>query len=466
MSSLSIVDRFYGQELTPASLTLVRHTPPNQLRELARRLDEANTEWVSYEDDSDSTFRVNRYRLPVPYPEKVTVADRLYGTATTKPLVDSDTLRLMIFYSAHSVVADPLLTWAARSFRTSTRDMYDGMTDQDAASLTRILRGLLPLRQLLEDHTIVLAPEPTLLADVSFSPFPLCDKFPELCRWLLLHMPHDVQEWEWAYLELADSEGRLFDESIGEAFERAFGESILMDDRAIFVQEVASCLPPEFVTRYGLTGEPRDAVEAMIDAAYLDDSCWNLGAHRQGRGLEPAFALTPLATDSTTERLLRSMNRRRAIAEDGVPPAFVDAVRFSVPGPTTLPMSDLIALKRSAVEFKELRDALSEVLDFGESSPGEGYEAFTGEVSERAMDLLKPKIARIESELRRSRALASTLGGIASLSVSTFLTAIPGPLLDRLAGKASEALHSRFTSTENAREILLRTFLSLSNEGQ
>lgn len=448
-SPLWAIERFYGQELSPDLISAVRHTPLNQLGDLAETIDE---------------------RSYVPASRQVSgiAADQLIVRRDfSEPLANLDILRSMLVYSEVTFVADPIRNWASEAFEFQWPPRDIPVVNRSAGvSLARILQGLLPVLPLIRQGILQLIPDPQISLHISYGSAsgPLLDETdllyddPIIARGVVAACRlsiDDIEDWG-----LVDSDGEIF---YREVAERILEDNLYGSGSAGFRDKVLRCI--------GASGNLDAYWDSAQRAQILRNALESLG------GTTP---IVPLATDKILERHLFLNSATTGISTSlGSPRAVTQsestAIRFGIPSMNTIDLAKLVSLRQNEEVFAQFRSSLETVLDGVANEHTSSYSEFVDAISASAESHLGPIVERLTREIERGRLAKSVLSGIAGKAVSLGISGsmklasphIPSGLVGNPIGeRVKRRTGRRISPNLDDQNIVRSALLSLIHTGQ
>jgi hypothetical protein len=160
MRSLQTVEEFYGEKLTPELVHRIARTPDYQLEALAALF-----------ESTDLGHGEKAHEILANTDGGILAIDGLIEpTRPDVPLAHSLALKRALLYLDHIVVADTIESWAEAVLGSGGGDISQAIQgvvrphvhQAYGISLGRILRGLLPLRELLKRGVIIPVPQPRI----------------------------------------------------------------------------------------------------------------------------------------------------------------------------------------------------------------------------------------------------------------------------------------------------------------
>jgi hypothetical protein len=433
ISSLTIVEDFYGEQLTPALLSKIRQTPVDQLIELANRLN-------SYGDTLAEVLEIRgdfrpETRQAYARDRGISESYDLYLNndvyahdgvsmlgSTEHELIESGELKHLLVYTERLIVPDFVPGWsfALELEKSAGYPLDEARRGHD---LAKYLHQIMPLADLVRSGDVLLVPGghdfrigDTLVDMASASSSDLFYTLDPYIAWNVVHKLGLVKPWEIAARGLQEevSEGHLY-----EAVEyclstlSSYGDPHSMQLEQFGRKVIAKLWP-------GLSDEE---VRQMVAFSFVTREA----------------ATIPISSNPT---VLQHIERSGAILLENElprgltgPRSFAPAIQYHIPRLAHLSIEDIIRLRRDEEIFDDLRQSLIGLTDQAMEMPhSDGYSAYSDTVGQLAEDIIRPTYERMERARKRA-SVRSVIwgygsGGVVSLGLNAIgmLIGIPGPL--------------------------------------
>jgi hypothetical protein len=443
ISSIDIVENFYGEELGRELLMQVSGTPLEQLLELADRLlfHSRTLEKALLLRNSRLSTVPERYRpytqVPLTAHEDIFLRDRELTS-----LDESPQLKHMLLFSPRILVPDYSMDWAEET--VFLKEVGDSWSEGETARRLRDgLRSILPLVPWVREGIVVPAPSKESLScefsavNEVYNSHLRSERFslrfeteldPEnssifwrdpYLAWLVVHRLNAIEPWRYRAWEL---------------------------DTALDYQLAASYVLGEL--EYN-----RDSARLSNLVELSHGQGTNLSELQiacQLRILYGDLALSPVATSRVS---ISHMVKSSATVLDGIQAPDVDrvdpiatAAKFHVPSLSSVSLSDLLKLRKNEDIYNDVRSCLLDVLQSIDDATTTSYRAYEDAIRERAEDLVRPTYEKVSAK-RTKQKLASlitgySLGKAVSMGIHGVAAFFSGPaaLATRAAGGASGKL--------------------------
>ncbi|MCW6005363.1 hypothetical protein K1W54_12330 [Micromonospora sp. CPCC 205371] len=466
LTSVGVVEDFYGEPLSRELISLVRRTPQDQLQELANRLFELNYSAARLEDrlpGDSGAFRARRADRPI------VVHDETYlrgGRAI--PLEEISGLRHMLLYSDRMVLPDPIVDWAESELQMLEYApfMLEPIGDS-RPKLANGLASLMPFLPLVRSGAAILLPSPEHVrveADplergwlsTPFESSRIGARDPVVANpnvedpylsWVFVNKLAAVPRWQF------DAWG------IDPASEFHEAASMIME-RARYEPKIVGDLEDIVGVAHGAHASTTEVYDGVIM-----------------NRLSACSGLTPFTSSRVVQNHLA---RCSLIATEGCQAPAVDsfdaarsAIKFRFPAMSAVSLSDLVGLRLQEELFSDVRAAFTALAgSIADTTTPRSYTNFQEVAAAIADDIVGPVHARLDRERRRAR-LTSVVGsylasGVVSLGINALATLLGGPvgLAARSAGGAAgnaarAAASGRLGRRNKERELACSLLLSV-----
>lgn len=446
MSSLMIIEEFYGSQLSTELLHTIQNTPLDQLIELEKRLrrysdrvaEVLDVRWGRRSADAArQTLRVLGISPRYDYflSNGVFLHDRLFTTGGTgRAVTEVDELKHLLLYCDRPVIPDPVLAWIP--------SLDDDASPPSGVRLTRAIRQILPLAPLMRSGDVLAIPPPSHLY---IGDWPV----PSESAWETYSFYLDDPYVAWTVVNdlglLEPSELPQYGSDPGELEEAARlalhrTETDLRPDGPDFERLIRALMPKLW---------PRSSLDEIDDiVAFSHTARW--------------AALIPIGSDPRTLHHIEAGGRilLEGGVEDGSAESsiFGPAIQYRIPRLSHVALEDIVALRQNEELFQDLREGLTRVAEEAAGADASnGYEAYSQVVRSLAGDLIEPIHTRLERDRkranRRNTIWGRALAGMVSLGVKGIgtLLGFPPPIPSKLGTSAGTLARSKVTKRSASR---------------
>lgn len=414
MSTLAVVEEFYGEPISPGLLAKIRNTPLDQLLELADRLGNYGSKVndlletrIRHVDQRISVARLNG--IPDTYDhflgEDVFVHDRLIlDGGYRRPVADIDEFKHLILYCGKILVPDLVLPWAL-GLVIESENGYPLQEENEGATLARFLRPLIQLAPLVRSGDLLLVPTADDLT-VGGSPFSAASdlgyqdvySYDPVVSWTVVNELGIAEPWELTARDLSEAElGEIAGYCISKL--RADGEPTAEELRELADLVIGRIWP----------GTSAGMIRDMLGFSFLVRES----------------AVIPVSSDSMTfQHLQRSgdlllNNQTTSLGKWPREESILPAVKYRIPSLSHVSLDDLIRLRGNEEIFDELRMCLIGLTEKAAALPCDlGSQQYSITVRELAEDIVRPTWQRID-QMRRRASIRSLIWGAASAGAAS-----------------------------------------------
>lgn len=443
MNGIDYVEEFYQERLSASLIDVIAETPADQLNVLAETILEST-------EPTGSSAKAQESITPHDDIPPFALDTLVLPRSVDKPLSQSVSLRRLLLYVDSIAVTDQVVLWAMATLDKADPALIKSeasATSSAGLQLARILHGLLPARELLDNKMIQLAKPPSIrwnhamaVSDNLPAQYALAQAAPTILRDLL------AQEYE-RPVNFDDTYDRgflqeLLDTDLAKT-DYAWGVSRLADflvdryygalDEQLIIYGVARAV-------FGESNLDNNYSRDIFQAVAFDDFTYVNG-------------LVPIALRERNSRIIDF--RPEILGTTKLPISALE--RAELPS-VLVDWPDLIALRKNDEVFALFRSALAGAMHMigerSEASPTQLAYTLAAEIDQS----VEPILEQLETTVRRSSLLNSAVPKLARFGFSLSARALPHPVLGigSVAGRVGQAAGDKVVRKSTEREKAAR----------